>query len=305
MKEPIALYGRISTREGKQFLANQINALNRYVANQPSWRIVETITDEHTGSQEAPGWRRVISLAQQRRITRVIVWKLDRITRQGPAYTFRQIHLLSQFGCSIVSIQEPMFDAAGAFGPVLVAISAWIAEEETKVQRERVKAGLHRARQQGKKLGRPHLVIDRAKLTALRSQGLGLDLIGRALGISRASANRYIKQLEENSYVVSADSPPRRENEGRQHRQVTGKDRHQPPHQDDQANTTPGSTEARNHDSVGLHKAATRPNAQTPTAKTTTRPAGSNRQPTDTGSSKPPKAGKTASQASHTGKNNR
>jgi DNA invertase Pin-like site-specific DNA recombinase len=282
MNENIVIYARISTREGKQFLANQLQALQRYVAAQPLWRVVQTITDEHTGSKEAPGWRQVIALAQRRRITRVCVWKLDRVTRQGPSYAFRQIHALAQYGCSIVSLQEPMFDSAGAFGSVLIAIAAWIAEQESTTQRERVKAGLNRARSQGKKLGRPVLVIDKVKLAELRSQGKGLDLIARALRISRASANRYIKQLEERTSVVNTDRQTRQRNESSKPFQPTSANRHSTPHQAVEAEATARSARPGNRQVLEIDAAATRRNSQAAASTTATQPASANRRPADT-----------------------
>lgn len=249
MLEPVAIYARISTKEGKQFLSNQLAAIGKYVQGHP-WRIVETVTDEHTGSVAAPGWKRIIELAQRRKIKRVIVWKLDRITRQGPSYAFSQIHLLSQAGCDLVSIQEPMFDASGAFGPVLIAIAAWIAQQESQTQRERVKAGLRRARTQGKQLGRPKLVFDRQKLKDLRQQGYGLDRIAKALSISRTSANRRIRELETTPDVEPTHSPTRRPNETPSAVTATRTNQRSQPHQNAEKTVTTGTASRRDQGSL-------------------------------------------------------
>lgn len=263
MTDRVAIYARISTKEGRQFLQNQVQSITRH-ATTNGWRIVETITDEHTGTKEAPGWRKVLDLARQRKIARVIVWKLDRVTRQGPAYAFRQLHLLSQHGCSLVSVQEPMFDSAGPFGPVLIALAAWIAEFETVTQRERVKAGLRRAQQEGTKLGRPRLVFDRQKLADLRKENKGLDLISRALGISRASANRYIKALEEEQTHVDATNSAAR-------------GRHAPP-PPNRGTSTRGRAQAHQ----GTQEAATGGTAPGGNLKTVERPAKQTRNDTTT-----------------------
>lgn len=240
--EPVVLYARISTREGKQYLSNQLADLNRRAARE-GWRIVETITDEHTGAAAAPGWNRVLQMAQARKMKRVAVWRLDRVTRQGPAHAFAQIHNLSQFGVQLTSIQEPMFDAGGNFGPVLIAVAAWIAEQESIVMSERVRAGLSRAKQQGKKLGRPRLVYDRQKLADLRAQGFGLDRIARALNVHRASANRYIKEYERtrNHDEQKSHSAPRPD-ETRQHSRTTRQDQPAGTHQGDSTAIPTGGT---------------------------------------------------------------
>ena len=79
----------------------------------------------------------------------IIVWSLDRVSREGPLRVLSLIEHLRRRGIRIISVQESWTETAGEFAPVLYAITAWIAEWESRRRSERTKAGLARARLQG------------------------------------------------------------------------------------------------------------------------------------------------------------
>ena len=85
----------------------------------------------------------------------LLVWALDRLSREGPLATLEIVHRLGQSGVQVWSYQEPWTEAGGELLDLLLAISGWVARMESNRRSERTKAGLQRAVSQGKRLGRP------------------------------------------------------------------------------------------------------------------------------------------------------
>jgi DNA invertase Pin-like site-specific DNA recombinase len=78
-----------------------------------------------------------------------------RFSREGVVQTFDHVKKLKGYGVEFESYTEAHFRTTGPAGELMMAISAWIAQQEHKRIVERVRAGLKRARAQGKMLGRP------------------------------------------------------------------------------------------------------------------------------------------------------
>ncbi len=93
----------------------------------------------------------------------LLVWALDRLSREGPLATLEIVHRLGQSGVQVWSYQEPWTEAGGELLDLLLAIAGWVARMESSRRSERTKAGLARAVAQGKRLGRPPGSKDRKK----------------------------------------------------------------------------------------------------------------------------------------------
>lgn len=93
----------------------------------------------------------------------LMVWALDRLSREGALATLEIWHRLANLGVTVVSIQEPWVEASSDFKDVLLAITGWVARMESQRRSERTKAGLDRARADGKVLGRPRGANDKRK----------------------------------------------------------------------------------------------------------------------------------------------
>ena len=85
----------------------------------------------------------------------LLVWALDRLSREGPLATLEIVHRLGKSGVQVWSYQEPWTEAGGELLDLLLAIAGWVARMESNRRSERTKAGLARAVAQGKRLGRP------------------------------------------------------------------------------------------------------------------------------------------------------
>ena len=101
--------------------------------------------------------------ARQGMITVLLVWALDRLSREGPLATLEIVHRLGQTGVQVWSYQEPWTEAGGELLDLLLAIAGWVAHMESNRRSEGTKAGLHSAVSQGKRLGRPPGSKDKKK----------------------------------------------------------------------------------------------------------------------------------------------
>ena len=151
-----ALYLRVSTTE--QNVDNQLPALEAY-ADSRGWQIVE-VYKENESAWKAGHQKELARLLSdsrngKRKVDVVLVWALDRLSREGAAAILNLINTFKAYGIRVISYQESWTEAPGAIGEVLYAIAGWVAKMESERRSERTKAGLARAISQGKKLGRP------------------------------------------------------------------------------------------------------------------------------------------------------
>ena len=93
----------------------------------------------------------------------LLVWALDRLSREGPLATLGIIDRLGKAGVQVWSYQEAWTEAGGELLDLLLAIAGWVARMESNRRSERTKAGLARAVAQGKRLGRPPGSKDKKK----------------------------------------------------------------------------------------------------------------------------------------------
>jgi DNA invertase Pin-like site-specific DNA recombinase len=186
-----ALYGRVSTKEGKQHLENQLRQLRAY-AKKMRWTIGRYYTDEQSGaSAHRPGLDAMMEAAARREFDVVLVWDLSRLTRRGPASAFQLIERLAAAGVELWSMREEHFRTP-VVGKLLIAIAAFIAEQERENISSRVRAGIDRARASGKTLGRPARVVDRSKIVKLRKAGHSLRDIASRLNVSKSTIERKL-----------------------------------------------------------------------------------------------------------------
>ncbi len=116
----------------------------------------------------------------------LLVWALDRLSREGPLATLQIVDRLGRSGVHVISLQEPWTEAAGELRDLLLAIVGWVARYESTRRSERTKAGLARATAHGKRLGR----LPGAKDKRRRRRG------GRATpGAARAQRREFLRLL--------------------------------------------------------------------------------------------------------------
>ena len=183
----VALYGRVSTAE--QNPAMQIDELRAYCIRR-QWEIVEEFIDAGvSGSKESrPALNRLLADAKRRNFDAILVYRYDRFAR-----SLRQlVNALAEFdalGIHFISLHEGV-DTSTPNGRLVFGIFASIAEFERELIRGRVRSGLMAARAKGKRLGRPRVTVNAARIAVLRSHGLSWAKIGEALGLGEGTVRR-------------------------------------------------------------------------------------------------------------------
>jgi len=161
-KMKAAIYARVSTDD--QTVENQLIHLTGW-AESRGYTVVKVYRESasawHDGHQRELS--RLVSEAAQGRFHTVIVWALDRLSRQGSLAILELVHKLARLGVKVLSYQEPWTDAPGELSELLYALTGWVARMESQRRSDRTKAGLDRARAQGKRLGRPPGATDTKK----------------------------------------------------------------------------------------------------------------------------------------------
>ena len=191
-----AIYARVSTTDKGQDADNQLAELRGYCSRQ-GWPVAAEYIDHVSGkTSDREAFKRLFSDASKRKFDVVIVWALDRFTREGVWQTFDHLKKLADSGIKFESYTEAHFRTTGPAGELMIAIAAWIAKQERVRISERVKAGLDRVRRQGKQLGRPKLVVNRETAHELRAAGFSLSEVAADLGISKTSAARLLKNTK-------------------------------------------------------------------------------------------------------------
>jgi DNA invertase Pin-like site-specific DNA recombinase len=114
---------------------------------------------------------------------------------------------LTHLNVEFVSFREQL-DTGGPLGRAITVIIGAIAELERNLIIERVKAGLRRARLEGRRLGRPPLQVDRAALLRDRERGMTLTELAKAHHISRGSVSRVLRQAKNASQQAGTETCP-------------------------------------------------------------------------------------------------
>ncbi len=186
----VALYARVST-DG-QDPEVQLAALRAHVA-QRGWQIAAEFVDRGvSGAKERrPGLDRMLKAAWAGQFQAVIVWRFDRFARSvkhlvAALETFRSLNVY------FVSLQEQL-DTSTPIGQAMFTIIGAMAQLERDIIRERVVAGLDRARARGTRLGRPRVQVEANAIHELHQEGLSLGAIAHRLRCSRATLRRRLQ----------------------------------------------------------------------------------------------------------------
>jgi len=175
-----AIYARVSTAE--QTTANQLLELRRYVEVR-GWPAQEFVDEGVSGARESrPALDELVKAAKRRKIDTLVVWRLDRLGR-NLRHLILLLDELTALGVSFVSLGEGI-DTATPAGRLQLHILGAIAEFERSRCVERVRAGIARARAQGKRLGRPRRRVSDDEIAALNH--LPLRKAASELGVSKS-----------------------------------------------------------------------------------------------------------------------
>jgi DNA invertase Pin-like site-specific DNA recombinase len=195
----VGLYSRVSTSDRNQDPETQLLPLREH-CQAHGWQTVAEFID-HASATDLRGrtaWRDLLALAARRKVDAIVVWKLDRCFR-SVAHASTTLEHLRRWGVSLRSYTEPWADTASPQGELVFNLLTTFAAFERGLIAERVKAGMDRARRQGRVLGRPGGTrVDgfEERWAALRPRVVAGDVSRRAaartLGVSDGTLRRLL-----------------------------------------------------------------------------------------------------------------
>ncbi len=195
-----AIYTRIST--GDQHAETQLYDL-RELAKQRRYEIVHEYTDVISGSKsKRPGLDQLLADARRRHFDILFVAAFDRIAR-NVRHFLKVFDELNHLGIEFVSLRENI-ETSGPLGRAMIVIVGAIAELEKSLIVERVKAGMRRAKLEGRRIGRRPLNVDRATIVSDRMSGMSLTKVAKRHRVSRATVVRLVKQAKQYQAAVAA-----------------------------------------------------------------------------------------------------
>ncbi len=186
-----AIYARVSTCE--QSVNNQLYDL-RLFAQQRGFEVAAEFTDVGISGSKArrPGLDAMLRDARKRKFTVLIVAAFDRLARSTKHF-LGVVDELDSLGIEFVSKRENIA-TDGAMGRLFITLISSIAELESELIKERVRAGIRRRKLEGLPVGRQPLDVDHDAIVADRLGGLSLTETARRHGISRASVVRFVRE---------------------------------------------------------------------------------------------------------------
>ena len=157
----VALYARVSKDEASsdgslQDPENQLVPMRKY-CDAMGWQVSKEFMDKASGgSANRPDFQSMLSQVKQKHFDLILVWALDRFSREGMTSTLKYIQVLKAYKTGLKSLQEQWLDTTQeGVSELLLALMSWVAQQERQRISERTKAGLAKRKAQGMKLGRP------------------------------------------------------------------------------------------------------------------------------------------------------
>ena len=168
------------------------------MAAQRGYSIVHEYTDRISGTKaRRPGLDQMMKDARRGRFDVVLVWASDRIARSVKHF-LEVLDDLNRLNIEFVSFRENI-DTGGPLGRALIVIIGAIAELERSLIVERVKAGMRRARLEGRPIGRRPLELDQTAIRRDRERGLSLGQIASTYRVSKTTVHRILTAVPEGS----------------------------------------------------------------------------------------------------------
>ena len=186
-----AIYARVSTPE--QCIDNQLYDLRQF-AIQRGYEVVSEFTDVGVSGSKArrPGLDAMLRDARKRKFTVLIVAAFDRVAR-STRHFLSVVDELDSLGIEFVSRRENIA-TDGPVGRLFLTVISCIAELESDLIKERIRAGMRRRKMDGLPCGRQPLDVDHDAIVADRLGGMSLTATAKRHGISRASVVRFVRE---------------------------------------------------------------------------------------------------------------
>jgi len=198
--ERAAIYLRVSTDEGKQTEENQRRELREFVQDEGYELIGEYVDHEsgRKGRNERKAFDQMFEAAENREFDVLVFWSLDRFSREGIRKTIAYLQQLDSLSVGFQSYTEPYLNTENELvSHILLAVMSYFAEYEAKKISRRTKAGIERAREEGKQIGRPQKFDQhREEIEQMIEQGASKAEMSRQTGLAWGTVDRYVDRIK-------------------------------------------------------------------------------------------------------------
>jgi DNA invertase Pin-like site-specific DNA recombinase len=194
-QKQVAIYARVSTLDKGQDPETQLLALRAYAARRGLLPAGEYVDYASGTRDDRPQYQALLAAARKRHIDVVLVWRYDRFARstQALVQALKEFHRL---GVDFISYQENI-DTTTPQGEMIFTVLASLAQFESALMSDRVKAGMARARAQGKRISRAPIPRGiQARIADLYRQEVSIHQMSRQLGIGYGTAWNYVQRVK-------------------------------------------------------------------------------------------------------------
>jgi DNA invertase Pin-like site-specific DNA recombinase len=198
-----AFYVRVSSTD--QHPETQLLDLQQ-LASQRGFEVVEVFTDHGVSGvrTKRPALDRLLADARRGRFQVLAVWSCDRLAR-STRHFLNLLDELNHLGVQFISLRESV-DTSGVLGRALLTLIAVVGELEHSLIVERVRAGMRRAKLEGRRLGRRPLELDREAILRDRARGLSLGQLAKLHHASRTTIRRALAAVPKGSLHTPSQS---------------------------------------------------------------------------------------------------
>ncbi len=189
----VALYARVSTLDKGQDPETQLRPLREYADRRGFVMAAEYVDTASGSTEERAQYRAMIGAARKRQIDVVLVWRYDRFARSTQAL----VNALKEFqslDVDFISYQENI-DTTTPTGELIFHVMASLAQFESSLISQRVRAGMARAKAQGKHVARPALAeLKQAEIHKLFAEGISMNQISKRIGVAYGTVYNYVQK---------------------------------------------------------------------------------------------------------------
>ncbi len=199
----VALYCRVSTTD--QYPENQVRVLTD-LAEKNGAEIVATFIDKGISGvkKDRDALNQMMSAARSRKFNTLYVLSIDRLSR-SVKNLIETVETLNELGITIV-FQRENIDTKSAMGNFFLTVLGSLAQFEREIMRERINAGIARAKSQGKKMGRPSKLNDglRNAVTMLYQKGVSIRDIAKTCTVGIGTVYKVVNDIKAEELRLAA-----------------------------------------------------------------------------------------------------
>jgi DNA invertase Pin-like site-specific DNA recombinase len=195
-----SIYLRVSTGDNEQTEENQRRELRGFLEGEGYELAGEYVDHEsgRKGRKERSAFNKMFEAAENREFDVLVFWSLDRFSREGIHKTISYLQQLDSLSVGFRSYTEPYLNTENELvSHILLAVMSYFAEYEAKKISRRTKAGLERARDEGKQIGRPSKFEQhRGEIEEMIETGVSKAEMKRQTGLAYATVSKYVERIE-------------------------------------------------------------------------------------------------------------